>query len=134
LPAFQYAENDSRFNDDPAVKEANEILELYKTTNARYYQQSQQGNGRTIYRISYRDAADKYYAQKYRNAPKEDPKPAPKAEDKKPEAKKNDAERKQAADKLGAPKGTSAENATPRRIRPGTTPQDIYRMYKNGVI
>jgi len=115
LPKFKYKESDPRFNDDPAVKEAEEIYELYTKTNQEYY--NKYANSNRTYRISFRDAADKYYATKARTAPKDT----------------HVEERKKVAEKVSAP-----QNADPTKrykgVRPGTTPQDIYRLYKTGRI
>ena len=122
LPKFQYAENDPKFNDDPAVKEANEIYKLYQKTNSEHY--SKYSNTGTSYRISFVDAADKYYAAKYRNQPKEPVK----------EVKtKTQEEREKVASKIGATQSAAPE-AQFKPIRSGTSPQDIYKLYKAGRI
>lgn len=68
IPQFRYKQDDSRFNSDPAVKEVDEIYDLFKKINAEYAQRYA-GTGR-MYRISFREATDKYYANKYHAARK----------------------------------------------------------------
>jgi hypothetical protein len=119
MPEFQYKESDPKFNSDPAVKEANEIYELYQKTNQAYF--DKYANTGRSYRISYRDAADKYYAHKARITPKEEPKPD------------NKEERNKVASKVSAPQ-TTAPDSRPKGIRSGTSMQDIIRMYNRGAI
>lgn len=125
LPKFQYAPTDSRFDTDPAVKEANEIYALFEKTNKAY------ADAKKTYRISFRDAADKYYAQKARTAPK-DTKDEPKKEAK-AEPTKGDQERQQVARRVGAPQGANP-NQTRRSLPPGATLKDVLKAYNNGAI
>lgn len=127
VPKFKYADTDSRFNTDPAVKEANAIYDLYKKTNQEYMQKYM-GTNRS-FRISYRDAADKYYAEQSRN------KPATKEEaPKKPLAKTpTDKERDTIASKQGAPQGGEAGTIKPRPFA-GMSFDDINRLAKAGKI
>jgi len=130
LPAFKYEEDDPKFNSDPAVKTANEIYDLYKKVN-QDYAKKYAGTSRT-YRISYRDAADKYFARQTRsqanasqtakNQP-DDGKKTPKAT----------AERQQVARQQGAPQG--GEPSDNRfRARPGMKLSDINRLVSQGRI
>lgn len=119
MPKFAYSENDPKFNDDPAVKEANEIYDLYEKTNKHYADTKQPKF------IGYRDAADKYYAQKHRE---ELAGRVP--EDTKPEKQ---SERDEVASKTTATSGATAEK---QKMRPhsGMTSHDINRMVRMGVI
>jgi len=128
LPKFQYDSTDPKFNTDPAVKEANEIYDLYEKTNKAYLE-AYQKTGRT-YKISYRDAADKFYAAKARNAVAV----APKVEAIKQETPKpTNNERQDKAKQVSAPEGAEAEKQK-LGIRSGTSLQDIYQAYKMGRI
>lgn len=120
LGKFEFDEDDPKFNDDPAVKEANAIYDIYKKRNDAYLKQFNQ-TGQT-YRVSFRDAADIYYAQVNRNRPN------------KPDAKpENKAEREKIAEKQSGNQGANPENVR-RKLVPGMTMQDIYQAYKRGVI
>jgi hypothetical protein len=123
VPKFQYEETDGRFNSDPAVKEANAIYDLYKKTNNEYAQKYM-GTNRS-FRISYRDAADKFYATKARTAPKEPVKPAEKT----PIQKQRD----EIGGKVGAPQSGDAHTIKPRAFS-GMTMTDINRLAKAGKI
>lgn len=130
LPKFQYAEDDPKFNTDPAVKEANEIYDLYKKTN-QAYAQKYADTGRT-YRISYRDAADKYYARESRSKANE----SQNAKDQPAPAKKTPVatkERQEVARQQGAPQG--GEPAGNKfRPRSGMKMSDINRLVTQGRI
>lgn len=129
LPAFQYAEDDPKFNSDPAVKTANEIYDLYKKTNQQYAQRYA-NTGRT-YRISYRDAADKYFARAARRAPdnsqKANDQPAP------PQPNAAKAERDQVARQQSAPQSGEPTGNRPK-ARPGMRLSDINRLVSQGRI
>lgn len=112
LEKFKYDEDAPEFNDDPAVKTANEIYDLYKKTNDSYLKE-----GRT-YRITFQDAAYKYLGMKSRQAPA--PKPA------------DNKEREQVANKVSG-QGTNSE--TPKKAMPtGSTMNDVLKLYKLGRI
>lgn len=115
IDKFQHSEDSPEFNDDPAVKLANEIYDLYKKTNDSYIK-----SGRT-YRITYQDAAFKYLGMKSRQTP-----PAPKTPD-------NSNERKQIADKISAPQSTAPEGQK-RGMPVGSSMQDVLKLYKMGRI
>lgn len=119
------ATSDPKFNDDPAVKEANDIYNLFQKTNQAYAQANR------TYRISYRDAADKYYANKARQTPKEPEKEPEKVPEKPVEKPKT--EREKVAEKVGAPGGTETDKTRPRLPR-GATQQDVLRLYRAGRI
>ena len=119
LAKFKYSENDSRFNDDPAVKEANEIHKLYEATNQNYL------NRKMNYRISFRDAADKYYAQQSR-------KPVEDKKNDEPKKSAEDVERERGAHKVTA--RTGADSTTPTRMPAGSTTRDILRLLDQGRI
>ena len=114
LPKFQYKEDDPKFNTDPAVKEANEIYDIYKKTNEGYMKKY--ANSNRTFRISYRDAADKYYAQKARTPKDETP------------AKQ---EREQVASKVSAPQSANPSDAK-KTMPAGSTMQDVLKLYKLG--
>lgn len=121
VPKFEYEESDPRFNTDPAVKEADAIYELYTKTNNQYAQKYM-GTGRS-YRISYRDAADKYYASQSRQA-----KVAPKEDDKgKPEKTPIQKQRDNISGKAGAPQGGDAQAVKPKAFQ-GMSFADINRL------
>jgi len=130
LPKFKYAVNDPRFNDDPAVQESNKIYDFYKKINSDYYEKYN-GSGR-MYRVSYEDAAYRYYALH----PKEVTPEVKKAIEKKEEAPAKtpqQEQREKAASKIGAPQGASSD-AKRRALRPGTSLQNVYQAYKRGLI
>lgn len=112
LPKFQYEPEDVKFNDDPAVKEANAIYDLFQKTNQAYM------TAKKTYRISYRDAADKYYLAKSKAEAKKTP-PTP--------------ERTKAAEKVGAPSGASPSTRK-GPLPSGTRPDQIYQLFKQGRI
>ncbi len=112
IPKFKYSENDDRFNDDPAVQMSNEIYDLYKKTNQAYM------NANKTYRISYRDATDKYLARKGFQKAENDNK---------------QAERTKVAEKVSAPSGTSPESVK-RGMPRGASMQDVLKLYKMGRI
>jgi hypothetical protein len=119
LPKFQYGEDDPKFNSDPAVKEANEIYDLYKKVNDEY--RSKSTSGRDFRRISYIDAADKYYAHKARTAPKEQPKT------------QIQQQRNNVARKTTAPAGGDGNTLKPRAYA-GMTFADVNRLARAGKI
>jgi competence protein ComGC len=127
IKKFQYAEDDPKFNSDPAVKEANAIYDLYKKTNNEYMRKYMNTN--RTFRISYRDAADKYFAQQARQS-KDKPadKPVPKIEKTPTEKARDDIARKQ-----GAPQGGDAGAAKPAAFK-GMTFDDINRLARMGKI
>ena len=121
VPKFKFDDNDPRFNSDDAVKEANAIYDLYKEVNNAYAQRYM-GTNRS-YRISYRDAADKFYAMKGRETAR-----APKVEA--PKAKTPiEQDRDKIAGKVGAPQGGDAHVAKPRAFQ-GMTMTDINRLVR----
>lgn len=130
LPKFKYEVNDPRFNDDPAVQESNKIYDFYKKINDGYFEKYN-GSGR-MYRISYEDAAYKYYALHPKETTPEQ-KEAIKKEEKKAEKTAEQVQREKVASKVGAPQGASTEGRK-RPLRPGTSLQDIYQAYKRGAI
>jgi hypothetical protein len=113
IDKFKYAEDAPEFNDDPAVKMANEIYDLYKKTNDSYLKE-----GRT-YRITYQDAAYKYLGMRSRQAP--------------PKAPDNSKEREKIAEKVSAPQ-SAAPGEQRKTMPPGSSMQDILKLYKLGRI
>lgn len=118
IDKFKYGEDEPEFNDDPAVKTANEIYDLYKKTNDSYLK-----DGRT-YRITYQDAAYKYLGMKSRQAPTKE---AP------VDNTKERAEREKVANKVSAP-SSAAPDAGKKGMPVGSTMQDVYKLYKLGRI
>lgn len=110
LPQFKYNVDDPKFDSDPAVKIANQIYEMFEKTNETYVKA-----GKT-YRISYRDAAEKFLARQ----PKQEKAPAQK-------------EREEVAQKVSAPQGAGPE-AGKIRPRSGWTTRDVIKLYNAGKI
>lgn len=131
IPKFELSEDDPKFNDDPAVKIANQIYDLFKQTNQRYMQQ-----GKT-YRITYADAADKFFANQSRADAAKAANESQKAKDQPKEIKKEKTpaqkEREQIASKQGAPSGGDAKAEKPR-VRAGMTMGDINQLIARGRI
>lgn len=115
IDKFKYGEDSPEFNTDPAVVEANKIYDLYKKTNESYIRE-----GRT-YRITFEDAAYKYMGMNAKQAPKATPAP------------RNNNERKEIADKISAPQGSSPSGAK-RGMPVGSSMQDVLKLYKLGRI
>lgn len=128
LPKFKYPVNDPRFNDDPAVQESNKIYDFYAKINQDYF--NKYNNSGRMYRVSYEDAAYRYYALNPKEATKE-VKEAIKEETKPKSAAQ--VEREKVATKVGAPQGASGD-AKARPLPPGTSINNVYQMYKRGVI
>lgn len=128
LPKFKYAVNDPRFNDDPAVQESNKIYDFYRKINSDYFSKFKD-SGR-MYRVSYEDAAFRYYALNPKEAPKEVKEAIKEAE--KPKSP-SQVQREKVATKVGAPQGSSTDGR-PRPMRAGTSLQNVYQMYKRGQI
>jgi hypothetical protein len=55
LDRFKYDPNDRRYNDDPAVQRAQEVLDYYNEQNRGRWEESQR-TGRLFARLSYKDA------------------------------------------------------------------------------
>lgn len=131
IDKFQYTEDDPKFNDDPAVKTANEIYDLFKKTNTAYMQA-----GKT-YRITYADAADKYFANQSRAEKAKVANDSQKAKDQPKEEKKEKTatqkEREAVASKQGAPAGGEAKAEKPK-VRAGMQLHDINRLVAQGRI
>lgn len=117
IPKFKYKETDSRFNDDPAVKLANAIYKIFDDTNKAY---AAKGMG---YRISYADAADKYFVAEARK---------PKSPEKQ-KAEQIQQERLKAVGKQGAPQGGD-EGKKRVKLPPNATLRDIERLANQGAI
>lgn len=127
LPRFKYEVNDPRFNDDPAVEESNKIYEFYKKINDDYFNKYN-GSGR-MYRVSYEDAAYRYYALHPKEASKE-VKEAIKKEEAKTETQ---TQREKTAARVGAPQGATTEGRQ-RPLPRGTDLNRVYQLYKSGRI
>lgn len=127
LPKFKYPPNDPRFDTDPAVIEANKIYDFYEKINQEYY--DKYNNSGRMYRVSYEDAAYRYYALHPKEAPKE-AKEAPKETPPKKSAEQ--VEREKVASKIGS-QGASSDGKI-RPLMPGTSVNKVYQLYKRGVI
>jgi len=123
IPKFEYDDTDPRFNSDPSVKEANAIYDLYKRVNQEYANKYMDSN--RSYRISFRDAADKFYAMRGREA-----KPIVKTN--KP-AKTPIQQQRDNINSKSAPQGGDAHAAKPKAFR-GMSFNDINRLAKAGKI
>lgn len=121
--------DDSTPNTDPAVKQANEIYDLYKKVNAEYAEKY--GGTNRMFRISYEDAAYRYFAMKARESKSAPPKPDKKEEPKKTPIQK---EREEVASHSGGGQGADAETGGKLRARPGMTMNDINRLFRQGRI
>lgn len=54
LGKFQYAPDDPKFNDDPAVKDAQKVIDFMNEANAKYLEAANKGG--VLYHLSFRDA------------------------------------------------------------------------------
>lgn len=131
LAPFKYDEDDPQFNDDPAVKEANAIYDLYKKTNEAYMRKYA-GSNRT-FRISYRDAADKYFASQARTAANDSQKATEQPKEVKKSKTPAQKEREEVAKQTGAPSGGEPTDNKPR-VRSGMRMDDINRLVRMGKI
>jgi len=131
IPTFKFEESDPNFNTDPAVKTANEIYDLFKKTNEAYAKRY--ANSNRTFRISYADAADKYFAAQNRanasQVAKDQPAPAPKPAEKTAAQK----EREQVARQTGSPASAEATNDKPK-VKAGMSFDDINRLARAGRI
>lgn len=93
LPKFQYLSTDKRFNDDPAVKAVQEIMDYMNEKNQDYI------NNQKPYRITFRDAYDQMVSKIQKDNAKGD----------NPAQKKEDAERKNVSRQTS--QGRTASNA-----------------------
>lgn len=108
LPKFKYASTDKRFNDDPAVKEVQKVLEYYTRKNGEFARAGK------AYRIPFSVAAQNYYVIN----------PKPKADEKiDPVKTKGDADRKEVAKKTAPTRGSDAN--TKFRPRPARSMEEI---------
>lgn len=135
LEKFKYDEDDPNFNSDEAVKTANAIYDLYKKTNEAYMRKYA-GSNRT-FRISYRDAADKYFAAQGRATATAAADESQKAKEQPKEVKKEKTpaqkEREEVAKQTGAPAGGEPSSNKPK-VRPGMRMDDINRLVRMGKI
>lgn len=127
IPKFQYKEDDPHFNDDEAVKLANKIYALFRDTNDAYRQA-----GKT-YRITYEDAADKYFAREARTKANDSQKAVEQPKEEKRELTPAQKERQQIAKRTGAPSGGDPKAQRPV-VRSGMRLSDINRLVSLGRI
>ena len=134
IPAFTKKETDPDFNDDEGVKIANAIYDIFKKRNNEYARTY--ANSPSTYRMSYRDAANEYFANEARAARKaaDD---SQKAKDQPKEVKKvktpAQKEREQVAKQQGAPAGGEPTDNKPK-VRSGMTMADINKLVNLGRI
>jgi hypothetical protein len=114
IPKFKYAVNDPKFNDDPAVKQMQEVLNFYNKENQERWEQSQR-TGRLFNRISYRDAFRLFEKENVKETPIQ------KAEDK---------SRKEAS-KVIANAGNGSSSSSKPKLRRNASLDEI--MYAYGV-
>jgi hypothetical protein len=98
LPKFQYLPQDKRFNDDPAVKAVQEIMDYMTEKNDAY------AKANRPYRITFRDA----YDQLLKQIQKETPETTAQA--------KEDNERKEVSRRTGAGRTANANPAPKARV------------------
>lgn len=94
LARFKLQPNDAKFNDDPAVKQAQEVIDYMNEVNGKYLEAANKGG--VLYHLSFRDA----YRLMQQDAP-------PKAETKqaKEDKERKDVTRKGAGSASSAPSG-----------------------------
>jgi hypothetical protein len=100
LDKFKFAPNDPRFEDDPAVKEMQQVLDYYNTENQTRWRDSQ-ASGRQYRPLSYRDAFKIYRADNPVTPPAQ---------------KKEDTQRKEITRSLAG--GNRGSGEEPRQARP----------------
>lgn len=115
FPKFKIQPGQKGFDDDPAAKLMGEVLGIMTDRNNTYLQQYQQG--RPYRHIGFREAYEIYQHQ-------QGPKQQAEAQ------KKEDAERKQVADKIGTDRAVSQSKIAKPRVRSGTTVNDILARYE----
>jgi hypothetical protein len=99
LPKFKYLSTDSRFNDDPAVKAVQEVLNYMNQKNSDYIANQKP------YRITFRDAYDQMVSQITKANAKGDT----------PAQKKEDTERKNVSRSTSSGRSTSS-NPIPKAV------------------
>lgn len=127
LGTFQYEPSDPRYETDPAVMDANAIYKVWQDTNDAYIK-----SGR-VNKITFLDAADKYYAAKYRAELAERNKTPEPVKEETPKPTPQRSERQRVASRATAPQTTVAERTAPK-ARSGMTFQDILRLSNQGRI
>lgn len=121
IPKFD--ENDPA--DHEGVKLANEIYKIFKDTNNAH---AQKGD---MYRITYEDAADKYFARASRVKPDDSQKGKEQPKTVKKEKTQAQKEREEVAKQTGAPAGGEPTSKKPG-YKPGMTMNDINRLVRMG--
>jgi len=127
IGAFEKTEDDPDFNSDPNVKVANAIYKLFKDTNTAYMQANK------TYRITYEDAADKYFAQQARTAANDSQKAKDQPKEVKKEKTPAQKEREQVAKQTGAPSGGEPSGNKPK-VKAGMRMSDINKLFNAGRI
>jgi hypothetical protein len=129
IPKFKYSDDDDRFNDDPAVQLSNKIYNLFKETNDAYRKANK------TYRITYEDAADKYFARESRTKADDTQKAKEQPKSEKKKLTPAQKERQEIAKQQGAPNGSDADKTTTKpKVRSGMQMGDINKMVRMGVI
>lgn len=111
LPRFQYLPSDKRFNDDPAVKAVQEIMDYMSEKNDAY------AKANRPYRITFRDAYDQLQKQIAKDTP-----------DTSAQAKE-DKERAEVSRRTGA--GRTANNTPAPRARVSRSMEDLMAKIDN---
>ena len=111
LPRFQYLPNDKRFNDDPAVKAVQEIMDYMQEKNDAY------AKANRPYRITFRDA----YDQLQKQIAKSNPDTSAQA--------KEDKERAEVSRRTGA--GRTANNTPAPKARVSRSMEDLMAQIDN---
>lgn len=108
LPRFKLQPNDPKFDSDPAVVEAQKVLDFMNKKNADY------AAANKLFRLSYRDAYDIYQGQ-----------------NKSPDQDNEDKARKDVTRRLAGSTGASPSDTTKPRVRSGMTVDQILEMHEN---
>jgi hypothetical protein len=127
IPKFQFKEDDEQFNSDPAVQLANKIYSLFRDTNDAYRKA-----GKT-YRITFEDAADKYFARESRTKANDSQVAKDQPKEEKPKLTPAQKERQEIAKQTGAPAGGEPKPMRPV-ARAGMRFDDINRLVRMGRI
>lgn len=133
IPKFEKKEDEDGFNDDPGVKLANDIYKIFKDTNAEYARRF--ANSKSTYRMSFEDAANRYFATQARQAANDSQKAKEQPKEVKPKKEPTPAqkERQEIAKQSGAPSGGEPPVNKPQ-VKSGMTMNDINRLFRAGRI
>lgn len=115
FPKFKIQPGQEGFDNDPAAKQMQEVLNFMSERNEQYLKEFNQG--RAYRHIGFREAFELWNAKNPAKA-------------KQVEQEKEDKERHQVADKVGANRGLTASKLQKPTIRSGTTVEDILRNHE----